>query len=44
MTEIDNLSRLRHMLDACQEALDFIEGQCKEDLRNNRMLALALVK
>lgn len=44
MTELDNLSRLKHMLDACQEALGFVKGQQKEALKNNRMLALALVK
>lgn len=44
MTAQDDLSRLRHIYDACQEALKFVEAQSKEDLKNNRMLALALIK
>ena len=44
MTAPDNLSRLRHIFDACQEALKFVENQNKEDLQYNRMLALALIK
>ncbi len=44
MTAPDDWSRLKHILDACQEALKFIENQNKEDLQHNRMLALALVK
>jgi uncharacterized protein with HEPN domain len=44
MTALDDLSRLKHILDACREALTFVKGQSKEDLQNNRMLALALVK
>ncbi|MGL5082965.1 MAG: HepT-like ribonuclease domain-containing protein [Microcoleaceae cyanobacterium] len=44
MTAQDNLSRLKHIVDACHEAENFILGQSKENLKNNRMLALALVK
>lgn len=44
MTVQDDLSRLRHISDACHEALKFVEDQTKEDLKQNRMLALALVK
>ena len=44
MTVPDNLSRLRHISDACQEALKFVGNQNKEDLQHNRMLALALIK
>ena len=32
------------MLDAAREALSFVEGRTKEDLKSNRMLALSLVK
>ena len=32
------------MLDAVREALSFAEGQSLEDVKSNRMLALALVK
>ena len=36
--------RLRHMLDAAQEAIVFADGQSRDDLDANRMLAMALVK
>jgi uncharacterized protein with HEPN domain len=44
MTLQDDLSRLRHIRDASDEALQFIAYQTKDDLKNNRMLALSLVK
>ncbi|NJN72955.1 MAG: DUF86 domain-containing protein [Limnothrix sp. RL_2_0] len=44
MTEIDDLTRLRHMRDAAQEILMFLDNQTKEDLSNNRMLQLAVIK
>ncbi len=44
MTAQDNLSRLKHISDACQEALKFVENQNQESLQQNRILALALVK
>jgi uncharacterized protein with HEPN domain len=44
MTAQDNLSRLKHIVDACYESQNFIVGQSKQDLKNNRMLALALIK
>lgn len=43
MNERDRI-RLRHMLDAAQEALQFAAGQSRADLETNRMLARALVK
>jgi len=36
--------RLRHMLDAANEALSFARGRSRADLDDNRMLALALVR
>ena len=36
--------RLRHMLDAAQETLSFVEGKTRKDLETDRVLALALVK
>ena len=36
--------RLRHMLDAARDALDFSAGKSPEDLARNRMLTLAIVK
>ena len=40
----DDEVRLRHMLDAVVEALEFIEGRKREDLNENRMLSHALVR
>lgn len=40
----DNEVRLRHMLDAVVEALEFTEGKKREDLTENRMLILALIR
>jgi uncharacterized protein with HEPN domain len=36
--------RLRHMLDAAQEAMGFARGRQRGDLAPNRMLTLSLVK
>ena len=36
--------RLRHMLDAAQEAVSFTKGKKRQDLDANRMLALSLIK
>jgi uncharacterized protein with HEPN domain len=44
MSAIDDLSRLKHIMDAGQEALSFIDGYNRADLDTNRMLALSLVK
>ena len=43
MSETD-VVRLRHMLDAAREALSFLEGRTLDDLKHDRMFALALVK
>lgn len=37
-------NRLRHMLDAVEEALRFSKKKSAEELRNDRMLTLALIK
>jgi uncharacterized protein with HEPN domain len=39
-----DLARLHHMLDAAREAILFTEGRDLEDLRQDRMLLLSLVK
>ena len=39
-----DLVRLRHMLDAASEALEFAEGRSRDDLDVDRMLARALVR
>ena len=40
----DDFIRLRHMLDASQEAISFAEGKRRTDLDHDRMLVLSLVK
>lgn len=40
----NDIVRLRHMLDAAQEAMSFARGKKREDLDNERMLVLSLVK
>ena len=40
----DDAIRLRHMLDAAQEAIEFAQGKTRPDLGDNRLLVLALVK
>ncbi len=44
MSKIDDLTRLRHIRDAITEALSFIENRTRNDLDNDRMLSLALVR
>lgn len=43
MTPEDRI-RIRHMLDAIKEALCFVKGKCREDLEDDRMLTLAIIK
>ncbi len=40
----EDLIRVRHMLDAVTEALAFAKDKNREDLDNNRMLTLAIIK
>ncbi|MBI3752870.1 MAG: DUF86 domain-containing protein [Deltaproteobacteria bacterium] len=40
----DDIIRLQHMLDAGREAISFIANKVRNDLDNNRMLVLSLVK
>lgn len=40
----DDLARLRHMLDAAREALQFAEGRTRADLDSNRMFVLAVLQ
>jgi uncharacterized protein with HEPN domain len=39
-----DLVRLRHMLDAAEEAVRFAAGKSPSDLKNDRMLSLAIVR
>ena len=40
----DDRTRLLHMLDAAQKAIDFVEKRTFHDLENDEILVLALVK
>ena len=40
----DDAIRLRHMLDAAQEAIEFAQGRTRVHLNGDRKLVLALVK
>jgi uncharacterized protein with HEPN domain len=40
----EDLTRLRHMIDAAQEAIRFAQDRKRADLDEDRMLTLALVK
>jgi len=40
----DDFVRLRHMLDAGREALEFTEGRRRDELDRDRMLTLSLMK
>jgi uncharacterized protein with HEPN domain len=40
----DDFIRVRHMLDAAKEAISFVDNKTRDDLENNRMLALSIVK
>jgi uncharacterized protein with HEPN domain len=40
----DDLVRLRHMLDAARDATSFAENRRRQDLLEDRMLTLALVR
>lgn len=40
----DDLTRLKHIRDAARQALEFVSNSEREDLNNNKMLSLALVR
>ncbi len=40
----DDLTRLRHMIESSEEALHFAKNRQREDLDQDRMLTLALIK
>lgn len=42
MSSDADIVRLRHMIDAAREAVDFAEGKVRADLDSDRKLALAL--
>ncbi|MCA2710372.1 MAG: hypothetical protein IM473_14230 [Microcystis sp. M015S2] len=44
MSKIDNLTRLKHIRDSAKEALSFVNNRTRQDLDDDRMLSLALVR
>lgn len=44
MSKVDDTTRLRHMLEAAQEANEFSQGKTRQDLDSDRILSLALVR
>ena len=42
--QLDDDTRLHHMLDAARVADAFVRGKTRQDLEENRQLALSLVK
>ena len=44
MSKLDDDTRLRHMLDAAEQAQSFMQGRNREDLDDDSMLLLAVVK
>jgi uncharacterized protein with HEPN domain len=44
MLDETDIIRLRHMLEAAEAAVKFIEGQKRNELDTNRMLSFALVR
>jgi len=44
MSKLDDLTRLQHMRDSAVEAVQFSKAHDRQDLDQNRMLSLALVR
>ena len=44
MSQHDDTTRLRHMLEHAQEAVEMIQGRSRRELDRDRMLELALVR
>jgi uncharacterized protein with HEPN domain len=44
MSMQDDKTRINHMFDAAQKAVNFVNNQTLQDLENDEILALALVK
>ncbi|ELS00095.1 DUF86 domain-containing protein [Gloeocapsa sp. PCC 73106] len=40
----DDLTRLKHIRDAARQALEFVSNKERQDLNENKMLSLALVR
>lgn len=44
MSKIDDITRLRHMIDAARKACQFMQGKTKNDLESDELLSLAIVR
>lgn len=44
MSKIDDLTRLKHIRDAVLTTIDFVKDRNRDDLDNDQMLSLALVR
>ena len=44
MSKVDDLTRFKHIRDAAMTAIDFVRERSREDLDNEQMLSLALVR
>jgi len=44
MSKIDDLTRLNHIRDAAIKAIDFVQSKTREDLDQDEILSLALVR
>jgi uncharacterized protein with HEPN domain len=40
----DDLVRIRHIIDACEESVQFLEKRQRKDLDTDRMLSLSIVR
>ncbi len=39
-----DIIRIQHMIDACNEAIFFADDKTRDDIANNRMLVLSVIK
>jgi uncharacterized protein with HEPN domain len=44
MSKIDDLTRLKHIIDSAKEALSFVNNRTREDLDHERMLSRKVQK
>ncbi|NEQ65413.1 MAG: DUF86 domain-containing protein [Symploca sp. SIO2D2] len=44
MSKIDDLTRLKHIRDSAKEVLSFVNNRTRQDLDDDRILSLALVR
>jgi uncharacterized protein with HEPN domain len=44
MSKTDDITRLRHMLDAARKAAEFMQGKTKGNLESDELLSLAIVR